>query len=103
MGKAPALGSADFAALMSQPSDSTSLADALAIKQRHQRAGHGRDQFFIPAKHGESLAVANGYRPARLHDAPRIKKYSPFAGASRFVLNSTVRTAASAGINENAA
>jgi hypothetical protein len=43
--------------------------DALAAKQRHQGAGHGRDQFLLALLRRKCLRVANGDGSAGLEDA----------------------------------
>jgi hypothetical protein len=79
------------------------MSDALAAEQRHQRARHRGDEPLLTASQGRRLSVADRERlPGLMTRAPK-RKRSPLAGTMRFVLNSTVKTAAWAGMSEKAA
>jgi hypothetical protein len=50
------------------------MRNALAAEQRHQSAGHGRDQFLLALLRRKGLRVANGDGSAGLEDAPAKQK-----------------------------
>jgi hypothetical protein len=77
--------------------------EVVSFEERHHCTGHRRDQLLIASVYCERLCLTDSNSSTRLHHFAPKYETSPFAGASRFVLNSTVSMVVSSGTSENAA